>query len=172
MSNVVKFPYDDSRRAHPRKQRRSKNGTPEQRAAAAAMRAEIDAGENPVIRSAQMREFERLINSLHPCQYPAALGALRKIAEPPPARRTNSEAMARKREFKAAMRERIRDVARSRDLSEEEIKPALTLKHHEIAAFTLKHGVNVEWLLEGTGPVFNKRAIKAIIREVTMEDDQ
>lgn len=35
MSNVVKFPYDVSRRAHSRKPRRSKNGTPEERAAKA-----------------------------------------------------------------------------------------------------------------------------------------
>jgi hypothetical protein len=33
---VVKFPYDVSRRAHSRKPRRSKNGTPEERAAKAA----------------------------------------------------------------------------------------------------------------------------------------
>jgi hypothetical protein len=31
-SNVVKFPYDASRRVHSRKPRRSKNGTPEERA--------------------------------------------------------------------------------------------------------------------------------------------
>jgi hypothetical protein len=39
-------------------------------------------------------------------------------------------------EFKEAMRRRIRDVAASRDLSDEEIKPALTLKHQEIARFS------------------------------------
>lgn len=33
--SVVKFPYDASRRAHARKPRRSKNGTPEERAARA-----------------------------------------------------------------------------------------------------------------------------------------
>ncbi len=52
------------------------------------------------------------------------------------------------------MRQRIRDVAASRDLSEEQIKPALTLKHHEIARFTEKHGVSLEWLLEGMGRMF------------------
>jgi hypothetical protein len=36
MSNVVKFPYDASRRVHSKKPRRSKNGTPEERAAKAA----------------------------------------------------------------------------------------------------------------------------------------
>ncbi len=45
----------------------------------------------------------------------------------------SSEAIARRREFKEAMRRRIRDIAASRDLIDEEIKPALTLKHHEIA---------------------------------------
>lgn len=35
-SNVIKFPYSVSRRAHSRKPRRSFNGTPEQRAAKAA----------------------------------------------------------------------------------------------------------------------------------------
>jgi hypothetical protein len=66
-----------------------------------------------------------------------------------PVRQSNSEAMARRREFKEAMRQRIRDIAASRDLSDEEIKPVLKLKHHEIAEFTEKHGVNLEWLLEG-----------------------
>jgi hypothetical protein len=53
-------------------------------------------------------------------------------------------------------RERVRDIAESRDLSDEEIEPALTLKHHEIAEFTEKHGVNLEWLLEGKGRIFKK----------------
>jgi hypothetical protein len=35
-NNVVKFPYDASRRMHSRKPRRSKNGTPEERATKAA----------------------------------------------------------------------------------------------------------------------------------------
>jgi hypothetical protein len=35
MSNVVKFPFSVSRRAHARKPRASKNGTPEERAAQA-----------------------------------------------------------------------------------------------------------------------------------------
>jgi hypothetical protein len=34
--NVVKFPYSASRRVHSKKPRRSKNGTPEERAAKAA----------------------------------------------------------------------------------------------------------------------------------------
>jgi hypothetical protein len=36
MSNVVKFPYEASRRVYSKKPRRSKNGTPEERAAKAA----------------------------------------------------------------------------------------------------------------------------------------
>jgi hypothetical protein len=74
------------------------------------------------------------------------------ILEPP--RRTKSEALEHRRQFKAAMRQRIRDVAASRELSDEEIKPALSLKHHEIAKFTEVHGVNLEWLLEGPGRIF------------------
>ncbi|MET4485232.1 hypothetical protein [Bradyrhizobium sp. LA7.1] len=74
------------------------------------------------------------------------------ILEPP--RHTKSEALEHRREFKAAMRQRIRDVAASRDLFGEEIKPALTLKPHEIAKFTEVHGVNLEWLLEGRGRIF------------------
>lgn len=62
--------------------------------------------------------------------------------------------MARRREFNDAMRQRIMDIAASRDPSNEEVKPALTLKHHEIAKFTEKHGVNLEWLLEGKGRIF------------------
>jgi hypothetical protein len=73
---------------------------------------------------------------------------------------SNSETMARNREFKEAMRQRIRDIAASRDLSAEDIKGVMTLKHHEIANFTEKHGVNVEWLLEGKGRVFEKDRIR------------
>src|SRR5882672_7813234 len=71
---------------------------------------------------------------------------------------SNSEAMTRRREFKLAMRQRVRDIAALHDLSEEEIKPALTLKHHEIARFTEKHGVNLDWLLEGKGRIFKKNS--------------
>jgi hypothetical protein len=77
-----------------------------------------------------------------------------------PVRRSNSEAMAHRREFNDAMRQRIRDIAASRDLSDEDIKPVLKLKHQEIVKFTEKHGVNVEWLLEGKGRVFEKDPIR------------
>ena len=76
-----------------------------------------------------------------------------------PIRHNNSEAAARRRAFKEVMRRRIRDVAASRDLSDEEIKPALTLKHQEIAHFSEQHGVNIEWLLEGRGRTFKKDPI-------------
>ena len=63
----------------------------------------------------------------------------------------NSQAMARRRKFNDAMRQRIRDVAASLDLADEEIKLALTLEHSAIAGFTAEHGINLEWLLEGKG---------------------
>jgi hypothetical protein len=74
-------------------------------------------------------------------------------------RHNNSEAALRRREFKEAMRRRIRDVAASRDLSDEEIKPVLTLKHQEIARFSERHGVNIGWLLEGKGRIFKNDPI-------------
>jgi hypothetical protein len=77
-----------------------------------------------------------------------------------PVRRSNSEAMAHRRAFKDAMRQRIRDIAASRDLSDEEIKPVLKLKHHEIANFTEVHGVNLEWLLEGKGRIPDDKLIR------------
>jgi hypothetical protein len=100
-----------------------------------------------------------------------------------PTRRSDSEARARRREFKDAMRQRIRDVAASRDLSDEEIKPVLKLKHQEIANFTEKHGVNLEWLLEGKGRVFKKDPIRlspnstgaefaAVVTTLPMADQQ
>jgi hypothetical protein len=72
----------------------------------------------------------------------------------------STEAKEHRRNFKEAMRQRIKDIAAARDLSDEEIKPALSLKHHEIANFTEKHGVNGEWLLEGKGRIFEKDPIR------------
>jgi hypothetical protein len=100
-----------------------------------------------------------------------------------PVRRSNSETMARRREFKEAMRQRIRDIAVSRDLSDEEIKPVLKLKHHEIARFTEVYGVNLEWLLEGKGRIFKKDPIRlspnmtgdefaAVVTALPMADQQ
>jgi len=72
--------------------------------------------------------------------------------EQPPAK---GDPVAQRREFNEVMRRRINIVALLRDLSVEQIKPVLTLKHREIAKFHHKHGVNLEWLLEGRGRVFN-----------------
>src|ERR1700694_5662953 len=91
--------------------------------------------------------------------------------------------MARSREFKEAMRQRIRDIAASRDLSDEEIKPALKLKHHEIARFTESYGVNLGWLLEGKERIFKKDPIRlspnmtgdefaAVVTTLPMADQQ
>ena len=57
MSNVVKFPYDASRRIHSQKPRRSKNGTPEERAAKAAALLPTSAD---VVPMADAREQARL----------------------------------------------------------------------------------------------------------------
>jgi hypothetical protein len=58
------------------------------------------------------------------------------------------------KEFKIAMRQRIKEIAASRDLSDEEIKRVLKLKHAEIGRFCETHRVNIGWLLEGVGPIF------------------
>jgi hypothetical protein len=76
------------------------------------------------------------------------------------ARRTNSEAMAQKREVRDAIRTRIRDVAATRDLSDEEIKPAMTTKHFELVQFAHKYAVNIEWLITGNGCIFKKDRAK------------
>lgn len=72
-----------------------------------------------------------------------------------PTKRTgNPEAIARRREFNEAMRQRIREIAASLNLSDELIRPALKLKHHEIARFSEAHNVSLKWLYEGVGPIF------------------
>jgi hypothetical protein len=53
MSNVVKFPYSSSRRVHSQKPRRSKNGTPEERAAKAAA---LEATPADVVLMSDVRE--------------------------------------------------------------------------------------------------------------------
>jgi hypothetical protein len=82
-----------------------------------------------------------------------------------PVRRSNSEAMARSREFKEAMRQRIRELAASHDLPDDEIKSVLRLKHQEIGAFAIKHSVSLAWLLEGAGPIFKKYPTAPIDQE-------
>jgi hypothetical protein len=111
---------------------------------------------------------------------------------------SNSEAMARKRKFNEAMRQRIREVAASRNLSEQEIKPALSLKHDKLVLFVEKYGINWPWMLEGVGrifendpirlnanssgeelaavvatlPVADQQAIRATVSEILQERDQ
>ncbi len=120
MSEVIQFPYSASRRIHSRKPRRSKNGTPEERAAKAAAEA-------------------------------ASSSSVTVIKAP---RRTNSAAMARRREFREVIRARIKDVAASRGLSDAQIKQAMTGKHFYVFRFAEEHGVNLDWLIAGEGRIF------------------
>jgi hypothetical protein len=80
------------------------------------------------------------------------------LAAHPTKRTGNVEACAKRREesraFKEAMRQRIREIAASLNLSDVQIGPALKLKHFAIAGFVEEHSVNLEWLLEGRGDVF------------------
>jgi hypothetical protein len=117
------------------------------------------------------------------------------LAAHPTRRGIDSEAMARRREFNGAMRQRIREIAASRDLSDEEIKPVLSrLKHQRVAEFVDKHGVNFKWLYEGMGSIFktgpklievgnpatvvatmpeaDQQAIRATVRELLQEREQ
>jgi hypothetical protein len=74
-----------------------------------------------------------------------------------PVRQTKSaEAKARTRAFKEAMRQRIREVAALRTLADDEIGPALGLRHQHIGEFCEAHGVNLGWLLEGAGEMFKR----------------
>lgn len=52
------------------------------------------------------------------------------------------------------MRQRIREVAASHNLSDEDIKPVLRLKHQEVGRFCETHRVNIGRLLERVGPIF------------------
>ena len=52
------------------------------------------------------------------------------------------------------MRQRVREIAALRNLSDEDIKPVLRLKHETIGCFCEAHGVNFGWLLEGIEPMF------------------
>src|ERR1700733_8505746 len=54
MAEIFKFPYDASRRVHSRKPRRSKNGTPEERAAKALFPTSAD-----IVPMADAREQAR-----------------------------------------------------------------------------------------------------------------
>ena len=76
------------------------------------------------------------------------------LAAHPTKRTGNVEACAKRRAFKEAMRQRIKEVAATRDLADEVIRPVLKLKHQEIGRFCQTHSVNIGWLLEGIGPIF------------------
>ena len=104
-------------------------------------------------------EFNRLPITLARAER-AIADDLSFLAAHPTRRAADPHVRARNREFKEAMRQRIRDIAASRGLSGEEIKPILRLKHQQIGEFTEKHGVNLEWLLEGKGRVFEKDPIR------------
>ncbi|QIG96788.1 hypothetical protein [Bradyrhizobium sp. 6(2017)] len=82
----------------------------------------VDYGHTP-------RELEWVRNGVEAARELAEQEAERKGGKPP--RRTNSEAMARKREFNEAVRQRIREVGVVCELSQDDIKPALTIKHQD-----------------------------------------
>jgi hypothetical protein len=71
----------------------------------------------------------------------------------------STEAKEHRRNFKEAMRRRIKDIAASRDIPDDEIRPVLSLKHQHIGEFATKYSVNLEWLLEGKGRIFEKDPI-------------
>lgn len=74
-----------------------------------------------------------------------------------PVRQTRSaEAKAHSRAFKEAMRQRIREVAALRTVSDDEFRPARRLKHQHIGEFCEAHGGNLGWLLEGEGEMFKR----------------
>jgi hypothetical protein len=45
------------------------------------------------------------------------------------------------------LRSRIQEAAASRNLSDDDLKAVMTLKHHELARFAREHSVDLEWLL-------------------------
>jgi hypothetical protein len=58
MDNVVKFPYSASRRVHSQKPRRSKNGTPEERAAKTAALETTSADVVPMVDAREQARSE------------------------------------------------------------------------------------------------------------------
>jgi hypothetical protein len=104
-------------------------------------------------------EFKRLPITLARAEQMIA-DDLAFLAAHPTRRAADALVLAHSREFKEAMRQRIRDIAASGDLSDEEIKPALSLKHYKLVKFVEKHDVNWPWLLEGNGRVFQKDRIR------------
>jgi hypothetical protein len=72
----------------------------------------------------------------------------------------STEAKEHRRNFKEAMRRRIKDIAASRDIPDDEIRPVLSLRHRHIGEFATKYSVNLEWLLEGRGSIFKTDLIR------------
>jgi len=65
----------------------------------------------------------------------------------------STEAKEQRRNFKEAMRRRIKEFAASRDIPDYEIRPVLSLRHRHIGEFATTYNVSLDWLLEGTGPM-------------------
>jgi hypothetical protein len=110
----------------------------------------------------------------------------------------STEAKEHRRNFKEAMRRRIKDIAAARDIPDDEIRPVPSLRHRHIGEFAKKYSVNFEWLLEGKGRIFEKdpitinpnmtgsefaavvttlpmadqQAISTMVREILQERDQ
>jgi hypothetical protein len=86
----------------------------------------------------------------------------------------SDEKKQERRNFKEAMRRRIKEIAASRDIPDYEIRPVLSLRHHLIAEFTENYNVNVEWLLEGKGRIFKKdqQEFAAVVTTLPMADQQ
>jgi hypothetical protein len=61
----------------------------------------------------------------------------------------SAEAKEQRRNFKEAMRLRIKEFAASRDIPDDEIRPVLSLRHRHIAEFATTYNVSLDWLLEG-----------------------
>jgi hypothetical protein len=92
-----------------------------------------------------------------PARSNARSGADEAFLASHPVRQTrSSEATAHRRAFKQAMPQRIREVAALRTLSDDEIRPALGLRHQPIGEFCEANGVNLGWLLEGAGEMFKR----------------
>jgi hypothetical protein len=66
----------------------------------------------------------------------------------------SNERKEARRNFKEAMRRRIREIAVTLKLSDEEIRPALGLRREAIGEFVQAHGLSFGWLLEGKGSAF------------------
>jgi hypothetical protein len=72
----------------------------------------------------------------------------------------STEAKEHRRNFKEAMRRRIKDIAAARDIPDDEIRPVLSLRHRLIGEFATKYSVNLGWLFEGKGRIFKKDPIR------------